>query len=263
MYLCIYIHNILFLTSICSNEDRKYNVYLCDIGEKSSENTLCDDGDEGSPLLCKSHLKSSGGGGGSTARYKMMEKLRFLKYNRWRVDRADDTGGSEDGLFIYGIADVVRAKQYCYSKNDTDKQDRNLFLYMLRYAAWINSVLEEFDDQEQEVENLTTTTISTTMRTTVPVTSVILSTILPEYYDMDDYINTMKKPIRCKNGPAADRRLTANFHRSSYIAQNKDSGPFGGETKLFSSGNQTSCCPDMRLVLLSLFLLIVTVRRLQ
>lgn len=257
---------------ICSEEDRKYNVYICDIGAKTGQNTLCEDGDEGSPLLCQSHLKGGGAGGSAppTAKYRMMDKLRLLKYNRWRLDRADDTGGSEDGLFIYGIADVVRSKMRCSSISSNQKKDRNMFLYMLRYAAWINTVLEEFDEQEQlGNENSTAITadiISSQSSTDVARTT---STQLPEYYDMDDYINTRKKPIRCKGNAVADRRLTANFHRSSYIAQRKESfvfGPGGRTLMTGSGGSSPSRCPVVRPISYSVlfsFLLVVAVHRLH
>lgn len=92
-----------------------------------------------------------------------------------------------------------------------------MFLYLLKYGAWINTILKDFD-QHQKNENESTTTDEITTQTILTTTTEIL----PDYYDTDLYDETSKRPIRCKNSDRTDwyinRQNNADRHDGGPMA---------------------------------------------
>lgn len=219
------------------------NPFLCYTGLNPLLNTLCEPGDEGSPLLCKPHegsklpknekhtentnidrKKKSVKGGGKTGK-KIREtddkKKKIAGGNaRGGNGNIDDGAGGDggrvyanDGLSLYGIG-VLPDISSCKSTSSTKNV---MFLYMLKYGAWIHAVLKDFDEHEREenktatLDEMITQTTTTTTTTTIP---------LPDYYDTKLYDDISKRPIQCKN---TDRSHWFNNRRNK--ADRFDGGP--------------------------------------
>lgn len=169
---------------------------MCFTGPEPLGRSLCNYGDEGSPLLCKLHEGSkipersqppvdsndnipNANGKPSTGKPSTDSKRK----------RAD--GGGEE-LGLYGIG-VHRDINNC----DHSSQPLNaMFLYTLKYGTWINDVLNDFDNHQKR-KNQSSTTVETTIDTTTTTTTTPIP--LPEYYDTDVYDDTSKKPKRCND----------------------------------------------------------------
>lgn len=75
--------------------------FLCDLTSSANSPALCEDGDEGSPLLCPNQT--------ATANSRTEKKT---DYN------------------IYGLADIVLSKEKCHA--NLENKQKVLFIYMLR-----------------------------------------------------------------------------------------------------------------------------------
>lgn len=168
--------------------DTKYaNAYLCYTGPKPLQSTLCEPGDTGSPLLCKPHNVLSD---------NMKDIDKRKKKSVTISSKLDDDGGGtgvrNDGLSLYGIG-VLPDINNCKSASSTKNI---MFLYMLKYGAWIRAVLKDFD-KHNKVEIKTDDGDEVTTEATTTTESMFVP--LPDYYDTNLYDDTSKRPIRCKH----------------------------------------------------------------
>lgn len=206
-------------------------MFLCHNGNSVNQ-SMCNNGDVGAPLMCKSHLN------GPEKRSLSDRDTHENQRSGARFEEIDDN----EGVYLYGLAEIVSPDMSC--KGVGPKSNKELFLYLMPFVEWMKDTMDAFDEGESYDTIDDTTTANTTNATTVsniPTTRPkynITTTTLPEYYDTADYINTAKRAIRCKGVAVADKRLIANFHRSSYVVnQDNDrslwsvataNGPFSG-----------------------------------
>lgn len=106
--------------------------YFCDLESKSGP-SLCEGGDEGSPLLCKPHIVSDGISThepvatiGTTAAVPPNNNTFKLYQKSARQTETND-------FYIYGLADTMPNKVDCV--NNTADRQRVLFVYTLRSVA--------------------------------------------------------------------------------------------------------------------------------
>lgn len=193
-------------------------MYMCNTIGDNDKYAMCDYGDLGSPLLCEVPSKYR-------SRDGTVSKSR---YRRREVDgRADGRKQGGEEPYVLGLTYLVRNDNTCGMKV-INEFSRNVWLYMYPYMHWINGIINEFEDALQgddadvyDGANSSTTVTAANATTATTSTTTPTTTTLPEYYDMDDYLNTRnKKAMRCRGPVVADRRLTANYHRSSYVAEN-------------------------------------------
>lgn len=207
---------------------------MCYAGLTAIEHSLCEQGDEGSPLLCKRPAKRksavkkkrppmpalpppppspppSSSSSSASAYALRPRKQAPAQTNATKPGSAD----TYDGLFVYGLANVVpkcSGRQVKLPK--WTKTSQVLFLYMLMYGPWVIDEMEDYDDEANGTTSTRHNSTAATVKDTTTVTVQKLSTVtrLPAYYDTNDYDAAEKNLMRCKDGDGGPS--VAVFHPS-------------------------------------------------
>lgn len=134
------------------------DTYLCLHESSGSKQSLCEDGDEGGPLLCPP-----------------------LKKNK------EKGGGGSGELYLFGVTTLVQKEINC-----TNPDNNFMFSYLPKYEFWINLILNKMKREDAlQNDKLPEPDYSTEMDTTT------IDDSLPSYYDTEEYERTRKRWLRC------------------------------------------------------------------